>query len=164
MTQVNDTCSVYPTSPVILSGSDGSAAGGGYSDLSEWPGSVSDAGVRAKESTGHPNRAQQYVAESKNPSPFYLSLRGGQCPLTIRARCFPCRHFPDPLGIVSSFVIASQCAHWRGNPPPSLCHSEQVQRAEESVLHCHCVKQGTALCLWRFFDLCQSVKTAIYLH
>ena len=37
-------------------GSEGSAAGGGSSDLSEWPRSVSDAGVRAKESTGYRNR------------------------------------------------------------------------------------------------------------
>ena len=37
-------------------GSDGSAARGGRSDLSEWQRSVSDAGVRAKENTGHRNR------------------------------------------------------------------------------------------------------------
>ena len=39
-----------------LEGSEGSAAGGGRSDLSEWQRSVSDAGVCAKESTGHRNR------------------------------------------------------------------------------------------------------------
>ena len=36
-------------------GSDGSAAGGGKSDLSEWPRSAGDAGVRAKETAGHRN-------------------------------------------------------------------------------------------------------------
>ena len=37
-------------------GSDGSAAGGGYSDLSEWQRSVCNAGVYAKAHTGHRNR------------------------------------------------------------------------------------------------------------
>ena len=37
-------------------GSDLSAACGGRSEGSEWPRSVSDAGVRAKERTGHRNR------------------------------------------------------------------------------------------------------------
>jgi hypothetical protein len=37
-------------------GSDGSAAGGGYSDLSEWPRSADDDGVGAKEAAGHRNR------------------------------------------------------------------------------------------------------------
>ena len=36
-------------------GSEGSAAGGGRSDLSEWPRSTIDAGVRAKEKVGHCN-------------------------------------------------------------------------------------------------------------
>ncbi len=37
-------------------GSDPSAASGRCSEGSEWPRSVSDAGIRAKESTGHRNR------------------------------------------------------------------------------------------------------------
>ncbi len=41
-------------------GSDGSAASGRGSDLSEWLRSVSDAGVRAKESTGHRNRNHRH--------------------------------------------------------------------------------------------------------
>ena len=39
-------------------GSDGSAACGGFSDLSDWQRSVNDAGVHAKESTGNRNRKQ----------------------------------------------------------------------------------------------------------
>ena len=42
-------------------GSDGSAASGRGSDLSEWLRSVSDAGVRAKESTGHRNRGRTLI-------------------------------------------------------------------------------------------------------
>jgi hypothetical protein len=41
-------------------GSDGSAASGRGSDLSEWLRSVSDAGVRAKENTGHRNRNHRH--------------------------------------------------------------------------------------------------------
>ena len=37
-------------------GSEGSAAGGGYSDLSEWPRSADDDGVHAEETAGHRNR------------------------------------------------------------------------------------------------------------
>jgi len=38
-------------------GSEGSAAGGGESDLSEWPRSADEEGVRADEDAGHRNRA-----------------------------------------------------------------------------------------------------------
>ena len=38
-------------------GSEGSAAGGGRSDLSEWPGSIADAAaLSARKISGHPNR------------------------------------------------------------------------------------------------------------
>ena len=52
------------TAAESLTGSDGSAAGGGRSDLSEWLRSVSDAGVRAKESTGHRNRGRTLILPS----------------------------------------------------------------------------------------------------
>jgi len=42
----------------IIGGSDGSAARGGASDLSEWQRSVGDDGVRAEERTGHRNRTR----------------------------------------------------------------------------------------------------------
>ena len=40
---------------LLLGGSDATAAGGGSRELSEWQRSVGNAGVRAKESTGHRN-------------------------------------------------------------------------------------------------------------
>jgi len=43
----------------IIGGSDGSAARGGASDLSEWQRSVGDDGVRAEERTGHRNRTRE---------------------------------------------------------------------------------------------------------
>ena len=41
-------------------GSEGSAAGGRYSDLSEWQRSVCNAAVRGKAHTGHRNRKRPY--------------------------------------------------------------------------------------------------------
>ena len=62
------------TIPILsLRGSDGSAAGGGYSDLSEWPRSVGDEGVRTKETTGHRNRAMRKPRQSVFP---YISIVG----------------------------------------------------------------------------------------
>jgi len=60
-----------------------------------------------------------------------MKFGGGQGPQLVRDRCGGIRYFPAPLGIVTFFhrspesagngsnsnVIASQCAHWRGNLP-----------------------------------------------
>ena len=47
-------------------GSDASAAGGRYSELSEWQRSVSDEGIHAKEHTGHRNRAAPLPSSAKS--------------------------------------------------------------------------------------------------
>ena len=58
-------------------GSDASAAGGRYSELSEWQRSVSDAGIPAKERTGHRNRAAP-LPSSANKCPVDTCLARGR--------------------------------------------------------------------------------------
>ena len=47
-------------------------------------------------------------------------LSGGQCPLTLRAWCIPHRYFPNPLGIVTPFVILSDSEESPSTTPPVI--------------------------------------------
>ena len=62
-------------------GARGALPNGRYSDLSEWPRSVSDAGGNTKESTGHRNRGSNTMCCDSDPQP---ACRLQPCPMVIK--------------------------------------------------------------------------------
>ena len=77
----------FPTEHAKEVGSEGSAAGGGCSDPSEWQRSTIDAAVRGKERVGHRNSPHGNVGRCKSFSAadkiFFIMLpvAGGRAPI-----------------------------------------------------------------------------------